>query len=600
MPTFNKIPFFSSDENVTSGDLNLISAFLMNYNKNFVNSVISGNDCILNGLGLTANTTNITLASGFAFYNSPTSNNTITVLNSSPPTTLPMNGSILEIDGPLTLTPSNPHATLDRIDGIDLIANQTPTTSASRNFINPGTGIVTSQSTPTQLIENYVQNPGSSGSNIVITAGTPGATPFIPAVPAGYIRLATVYITHGVSLNIVQGNILYTMPYIWELQTFPGTPNTANQCMTLSDILSAIKSQLTSITGQSNWYNLPIYNLSNLNGVGLSPASLSSDQNNYNPTGWTNLGITSLRLSATASITLTGLVALTPNQKIIIFNTSNFPITLSNQNGSSSSGNQFLLPNGLNVTINPLESQQIIYDGVLSKWVLVGKGINSMPSYDSARWWAIGIQAGSTSITPNVYAVGNAQPNTGGVFFDGTDSNGPGVGFQSVSSNTLCGIYTGITQPFMAFMSFFTKIRTNLNNNNGTSWAFFGLTSSALSATTAPTNILASFSGFGFLLIYPNASPSAPDLYFVNNNGGLTTLQYHIGTIINTNALFLKAIFSGSQFNICVPEFAIPTVTSQIPTIGTLMAWEAIYSSYSDSLNAAKTVFYDSYLQYSS
>jgi hypothetical protein len=264
VPTFNKIPFFSSDENVTSGDLNLISAFLMNYNKNFVNSVISGNGCILNGLGLTANTTNITLASGFAFYNSPTSNNTITVLNSSPPTTLPMNGSILEIDGPLTLTPSNPHATLDRIDGIDLIANQTPTTSASRNFINPGTGIVTSQSTPTQLIENYVQNPGSPGSNIVITAGTPGATPFIPAVPAGYIRLATVYITHGVSLNIVQGNILYTMPYIWELQTFPGTPNTANQCMTLSDMLSAIKYQLNAIIGQNSWYNAPITNLYSL------------------------------------------------------------------------------------------------------------------------------------------------------------------------------------------------------------------------------------------------------------------------------------------------------------------------------------------------
>ena len=76
---------------------------------------------------------------------------------------------------------ANGHATLGRIDGIDL-----------------------------KVWDNTEDSSGFSKSEVIVTQGTPGASPTAPAIPAGCVRLATVRVDALESTSIVTGDITDT------------------------------------------------------------------------------------------------------------------------------------------------------------------------------------------------------------------------------------------------------------------------------------------------------------------------------------------------------------------------------------------------------
>lgn len=81
----------------------------------------------------------------------------------------------------LTGSLSAHHATLPRIDVLSLTPAYVADAAASRNLKDPGTGVVSSTSVAQRL---------RFGATLVVTAGTPGATPAVPATPTGHVAIA--------------------------------------------------------------------------------------------------------------------------------------------------------------------------------------------------------------------------------------------------------------------------------------------------------------------------------------------------------------------------------------------------------------------------
>lgn len=96
----------------------------------------------------------------------------------------------------------------------------------------------------------------------------------------------------------------------------------------------------------------------------ISPAQITSNQNNYNPAGLS--GAFTVRLDANAARDITGLAGGEPGRVIELRNVSAFPITLVNESGSSSAANRFAI--GANAPLRPNRSALLIYDGTLSRW----------------------------------------------------------------------------------------------------------------------------------------------------------------------------------------------------------------------------------------
>jgi hypothetical protein len=102
----------------------------------------------------------------------------------------------------------------------------------------------------------------------------------------------------------------------------------------------------------------------------LSPATISTNQNDYNPTGLVNAAV--LRLSSSSNIDITGLVGGTNGRKIILINISTFSIKLKDQSILSLAQNRFKLSSDITMVNGTVVG--LIYDGVSNVWRTSGSG----------------------------------------------------------------------------------------------------------------------------------------------------------------------------------------------------------------------------------
>jgi hypothetical protein len=104
----------------------------------------------------------------------------------------------------------------------------------------------------------------------------------------------------------------------------------------------------------------------------ISPAQITSNQNDYSPTGLSAAAV--LRLSSDASRDITGLAGGAAGRILVLINIGGFNIRLRHLNGSSAAGNQFKI--GYDLTVLPDQGVIIQYDATSTKWRLVQtKGI---------------------------------------------------------------------------------------------------------------------------------------------------------------------------------------------------------------------------------
>ena len=107
----------------------------------------------------------------------------------------------------------------------------------------------------------------------------------------------------------------------------------------------------------------------------MTPATITENKNNYNPTGLA--GVKRMRLSTIGNITLTGINATgMVDGKVLILENINSPshsIRLSDNNPLSNPANRFYI-NGDKV-LSRNESCILIYDAVSSRWRMSARSI---------------------------------------------------------------------------------------------------------------------------------------------------------------------------------------------------------------------------------
>lgn len=94
----------------------------------------------------------------------------------------------------------------------------------------------------------------------------------------------------------------------------------------------------------------------------VSPAQITSNQNNYTATG---LGAADIwRASTDAARTLTGIdaAAFSPRQRKTLINVGSSDLVLAHQNAGSSAANRIIVPTGLDLTLGPDDSVDLWYD----------------------------------------------------------------------------------------------------------------------------------------------------------------------------------------------------------------------------------------------
>jgi len=102
----------------------------------------------------------------------------------------------------------------------------------------------------------------------------------------------------------------------------------------------------------------------------ISPAQITSNEDNFNPTGLADAS--TLRLSTDASRDITGLVGGTDGRLIIIHNIGSFDIVLKDENASSTAANRFALEADRTIAADGVVVLQ--YDSTTTRWRAVSAG----------------------------------------------------------------------------------------------------------------------------------------------------------------------------------------------------------------------------------
>jgi hypothetical protein len=136
----------------------------------------------------------------------------------------------------------------------------------------------------------------------------------------------------------------------------------------------------------------------------ISPAAISTIQDDYSPTGLENASV--LRLTATAVTSITGITGGYAGRRLVMINIGTLPITLVNQSISSLSANRFFTGTS-DTTIVGNNSASLIYDGISGFWrVYAGTGgaITGAGGLIQSKWVEVVIDRVTTSTAWTVYS----------------------------------------------------------------------------------------------------------------------------------------------------------------------------------------------------
>lgn len=106
-----------------------------------------------------------------------------------------------------------------------------------------------------------------------------------------------------------------------------------------------------------------------LSGV-VSPAQITSNQNNYAPASFAAAAL--LRLNSDAARDITGIAGGAAGRLIALSNQGSFTITLKHNSGSSTAGNRLLCPGAGDFALTTFKTCWIQYDATATAWVVIG------------------------------------------------------------------------------------------------------------------------------------------------------------------------------------------------------------------------------------
>lgn len=172
----------------------------------------------------------------------------------------------------------------------------------------------------------------------------------------------------------------------------PGDLGTEVLAANLGDELRQLRFCIERIVGKTQWYEPPSIDLESVGGtitdllVGetatiqgdVTPAQITSDQNNYNPANLADAFC--LRLSSDALRTITGITApAVPGRLLLLANVGSFGISLSPENGASTAANRFAISSTLFLSAG--DTALLRYDGTSSRWRVAGSADLNAPEF---------------------------------------------------------------------------------------------------------------------------------------------------------------------------------------------------------------------------
>jgi hypothetical protein len=155
----------------------------------------------------------------------------------------------------------------------------------------------------------------------------------------------------------------------------------------------------------------------------LTPAQITGDTNDYNPTGWP--AATVLRLDTDAAHNLTGLAGGRAGRIAVLHYVGAHSLVLNNQNSGSAAGNRFAL--GQDVTLSANVSLTLRYDDTSAAWRPIG--MLPVPVRGLINVQVFGV--GTATYTPT--------PGTQRIEVECVGGGGGGGGSFATGANGCCG-----------------------------------------------------------------------------------------------------------------------------------------------------------------
>lgn len=176
-----------------------------------------------------------------------------------------------------------------------------------------------------------------------------------------------------------------------------------------------------------------------------SPAQITADQNDYNPSSVVCSAAGILLINSDAARNITGLAGPTLGCQMTLINTGSFAITLKNQSTLSAAGNRFAFSGDF--TVNPNQSASLIYDPMISRWRPVGASSGGGTSSLTSSHYFVG---NSSNVASDVAMSGDCVlANTGAI---ACDSFGAWTTFTpTMSCNAGSATFAGVSGRYKTF-----------------------------------------------------------------------------------------------------------------------------------------------------
>lgn len=291
----------------------------------------------------------------------------------------------------------------------------------------------------------------------------------------------------------------------------------------------------------------------------ITPSQITSDQDNYNPTGWADANI--VRLSGDSSIrAITSFTATFDGDIKTLINVGDYPIYIPGEHPDGTSTNRVITTK--DIVIPPKKSIQLYYDGTSSRWRTLGeestlregkvvsftKSVGSATTGDHFDATFLALSSGtvttitSTSSLPNYYRLNTAAgTNSGYIIY--------------MSKGTPEFTYFGSAH---IYSEFFVSL-PQLSDGTNTFTATWQITDTPSSSTVIPNNTVG--------IRYSHSINSGKFEGFSKDNTG-TESPVDLGVTVATDQLYTLRIEidkSNSEVRFYIDGVMCGRVTSNMP-----------------------------------
>lgn len=310
----------------------------------------------------------------------------------------------------------------------------------------------------------------------------------------------------------------------------------------------------------------------------LSPTALAADTNNWAPTDF-DQNVEAIYLSATLPVNVTGLVAGSNLQRVIIYNSTAFPILFKNQSTASTAGNRFKLPYNKDILVRAYQSLELYYDGTNSQWVGVNNFSATFTDPEKYRTWSfVGDDQG-----PQPMGIVIAPLSGGNPIGPGTDADGPAFQLLTLgSTGSLCEVINNTpgtpndysNNVLQEGLEFYCKFKLGQTSSFG----FVAMLTTAYSP--APTDASDPFNGAKGITLW---AKSGGNFLLAVSDGTVATAD--TGIALDTNVHEVRIVYNTGRVTLWLDGTRV-TTTTHVPGAEKVKPVYAVKTS----ANAIKTV----------